>query len=69
MKQELTQEQRDFELDWLTLNKDFTYWLTKSKCMWSLKETNKRYKELRLQLDHAIAMEVLKKKMFNEGIN
>jgi hypothetical protein len=67
-KIELTQEQQDFRLDSLTLNNDFIFWLTKSKCMWSLKETNKRYNELRLDLDHAMAMEAIKRKMFELGI-
>jgi len=67
-KIELTQEQQDFRLDSLTLNNDFIYWLTKAKCMWSLKETNKRYNELRLDLDHAMAMEAIKRKMFENGI-
>lgn len=69
MKQELTEEQRDFRLDDFTLNREFTFWLTKAKCMWNLKETNKRYNELRVELDHATALEVLKKKMFQMGIN
>lgn len=69
MKQELTEEQRDFRLDDFTLNREFTFWLTKAKCMWNLKETNKRYNELRVDLDHATALEVLKKKMFQMGIN
>ena len=67
MKQELTREQKEFELDWITLNRDFTYWLTKSGCMWNLKETNKEYRFFRLSLDHASAMESLKRKMFNLG--
>jgi hypothetical protein len=67
MKQELTQEQKDFKLDMITLNNQFTYWLVKAKCIWNLKETNKKYNELRLSLDHATAMETLKRKMFNEG--
>lgn len=68
MKQELTQEQKDFKLDMITLNNQFTYWLVKAKCIWNLKETNKKYNELRLSLDHATAMEVIKKKMFDYGI-
>ena len=63
-KLELTQEQKDFKLDSLTLNNNFTYWLTKAKCMWNLRETNKQYDELRKTLDHASAMESLKRKMF-----
>ena len=66
-KIELTQEQRDFKIDPLTLNNDFTYWLTKAKCMWNLKETNKRYNELRESFDHASAMEKLKRQMFEDG--
>lgn len=68
MEHELTQEQIDFRLDIFTLNNQFIYWLTKAKCMWSLKTTNKKYDELRLTLDHGNAFESLKKKMFQEGI-
>lgn len=64
-KLELTQEQKDFRLDSFTLNNQFIYWLTKSKCMWDLKTTNKEYYKLREELDHATAMESLKRKMFN----
>jgi len=67
-KRELTQEERDFKLDWITLNSQFTFWLTKAKCQWSLRETNKKYDELRLELDHATAMESLKRKMFENGL-
>lgn len=67
-KIELTQEQQDFKLDSLTLNNGFIYWLEKSKCMWNLKETNKKYYELRLSLDHATAMEALKRQMFTNGL-
>jgi len=68
MTQELTQEQKDFRLDQFTLNNQFTYWLVKAKCLWNLKETNKRYNELRLTNDHATAMETLKRKMFVVGL-
>lgn len=64
-KLELTQEQKDFRLDSFTLNNQFIYWLTKSGCMWDLKTTNKEYDKLREELDHATAMESLKRKMFN----
>lgn len=64
-KLELTQEQKDFRLDSFTLNNQFTYWLVKSGCMWNLKTTNKEYDKLREELDHATAMESLKRKMFN----
>lgn len=67
-KIELTQEQRDFKLDPLTLNNDFTFWLVKANCMWNLKETNKKYDEFRLTLDHASAMEALKRQMFSNGL-
>lgn len=67
-KIELTQEQKDFRLDALTLNNDLIYWLTKSKCMWNLREANKRYEEFRLTLDHAMSMEALKRQMFVNGI-
>lgn len=67
-KVELTQEQIDFKLDSLTLNRDFDYWLTKAKCMWNLKETNKKYNELRKEFDHATAMEKLKREMFVNAI-
>lgn len=66
-KIELTQEQKDFRLDDFTLNKDFMFWLEKSKCMWNLKETNRKYNELRETLDHATAMETLKRRMFEDG--
>ncbi len=46
-KIELTQNQKDFKLDSLTLNNQFTYWLVKSGCMWDLKTTNKEYDKLR----------------------
>jgi hypothetical protein len=67
-KIELTQEQKDFRLDSFTLNNQFTYWLVKSGCMWDLKTTNKEYEKLRDELDHASAMESLKRKMFNLAI-
>lgn len=67
-KRELTLKEKEFKLDDLTLNNDFIYWLTKAKCMWNLKETNRQYNELRKELDHATAMETLKRKMFVEGI-
>lgn len=67
-KVELTQEQKDFRLDSYTLNKDFIYWLTKANCPWNLRETNKKYNELRLELCHATAMETLKRQMFTNGI-
>lgn len=67
-KIELTQEQKDFRLDAFTLNNDFIYWLAKAKCMWSLRETNKKYNELRLELDHAMAMDILKRQMFTNAI-
>jgi hypothetical protein len=67
-KIELTQEQMDFKLDPFTLNKDLMYWLEKAKCMWNLKETNKKYEELRLTLDHAMAMEALKRQMYSNGL-
>lgn len=67
-KRELTQEEKDFRLDSFTLNSHFTFWLTKAKCMWNLRETNKKYEELRLELDHATAMESLKRKMFENGL-
>jgi hypothetical protein len=67
-KIELTQEQKDFRLDSFTLNNQFIYWLTRSKCMWDLKTTNKEYNVLREELDHASALESLKRKMFNLGL-
>lgn len=67
-KIELTQEQKDFKLDSLTLNRDFDYWLTKAKCMWNLKETNQRYNDLRFTLDHAMAMEALKRQMYSNAL-
>jgi len=67
-KIELTQEQKDFRLDSFTLNNQFIYWLTKAKCMWDLKTTNKEYDKLREELDHATALESLKRKMFNLGL-
>lgn len=67
-KIELTQEQKDFRLDSLTLYNDFSYWLIKSKCTWNLKETNTLYDNFRKTLDHAMSMEALKRKMFENGI-
>lgn len=67
-KIELTEEQKDFVLDPLTLNNQLIYWLTKAKCMWNLKETNKKYKELRISMDHATVMESLKRQMFLNGL-
>lgn len=67
-KVELTQEQIDFKLDPLTLNNQFIYWLTKANCMWNLKETNKKYNEMRKDFDHTVSMENLKKQMFLNGI-
>lgn len=68
MKIELTQEQKDFKLDTLTLNNQFIYWLTKAKCMWDLKTTNLKYDELRLKFDHGNAMDSLKRTMFQVGL-
>jgi hypothetical protein len=67
MKQEITDEQKSFKLDPLTLNNQFTYWLVKSGCMWNLRETNKHYDKFRLTFDHATSMELVKKKMFEVG--
>jgi hypothetical protein len=67
-KIELTEDQKDFVLDPLTLNNQLIYWLTKAKCMWNLKETNKKYKELRISMDHATVMEGLKRQMFLNGL-
>ena len=67
-KLELTEEHKNFRLDDYTLNRQFTYWLTKSKCMWDLKTANNEYNELRKSYDHAIAFEKLKVMMFNLGI-
>ena len=67
-KIELTEDQKDFVLDPLTLNNQLIYWLTKAKCMWNLKETNKKYKELRISMDQATVMERLKRKMFLNGL-
>jgi hypothetical protein len=68
-KIELTEEQKEFQIDPFTLNSQFRYWLLKSKCMWNLKETNKKYKDLRISSDHATAMENLKTQMFLNRIN
>lgn len=68
MQQEITNSQLDFRLDPFTLNNQFIYWLTKSKCMWSLKETNAEYEKMRLTTDHGTAFESLKRKMFQLGI-
>ena len=68
-KKELTQEEKDFRLDSLTLNNQFIYWLTKSICLWNLKETNKKYDDLRDSgLCHSDAFEKLKRTMFEQGI-
>lgn len=68
MEKGLTHEQIDFRLDTFTLNNQFIYWLTRSKCMWSLKLTNEKYEDMRLTMDHGTAFESLKKKMFEFGI-
>ena len=68
MKQELTQEQKEFRLDSFTLNEQFTYWLVKSKCMWDLKTTNEKYNFLRTDVDHSTALETLKRQMFVVGL-
>jgi len=68
-KVELTQEEKDFRLDSFTLNNQFIYWLSKAVCPWNLTDTNKKYDELREELDHATAMEALKRKMFASSIN
>jgi hypothetical protein len=68
-KRELTAEEKEFRLDAFTLNNDFTYWLVKSKCMWTLREANEKYNKLRDEdFDHGSAFDTLKKKMFAEGI-
>lgn len=67
-KFELTEEQKNFRLDDYTLNRQFMYWLVKSKCMWNLKTTNIEYNKLRLTYDHGTAFEKLKIMMFNLGI-
>ena len=67
-KQELTQEQKDYRLDDFTLNNQFLYWIPKAKCIWSLKQANQKYNDLRETLCHSDAFENLKKQMFNEGI-
>jgi hypothetical protein len=67
-KLELTEEQKNFRLDSYTLNRQFTYWLAKSKCMWNLRTTNKEYEKLRKDYDHATAFEKLKIEMFNLGL-
>ena len=68
-KLELTDEQKEFRLDSLTLNNQMMYWLTKSKCVaWNLKKANEEYELLREELDHATAFESLKRKMFELGL-
>ena len=67
-KFELTEEQKNFRLDNFTLYRQFTYWLTKSKCMWDLRTTIIEYEKLRKDFDHATAFEKLKIMMFNLGI-
>jgi len=68
-KLELTQEEKDFRLDSLTLNNQFAYWLERSMCVqWNLKETNERYNSLRIVYCHSDALEALKRKMFEIGL-
>lgn len=68
-KKEMTQEAKEFRLDPFTLNKQLIYWLSKSLCLWSLKEANIKYDVLRDKgLCHSDAFEMLKKKMYQEGI-
>ena len=67
--QELTQEQKDFRLSDLTLNTQFIYWLGKAKCMWTLKECNVKYEELRDGgLTHSESFDKLKRVMFEQGL-
>ena len=64
-KKELTQEEKDFKIDSFTLNNQLIYWVTKSNCMWSLKEANDRYDGLLdTGIGHPEAFEKLKRKMF-----
>lgn len=69
-KKQLTQEERDFRLDDFTLNNQLSYWINKSKCFeWNLKKGNQEYDLLRVTNDHATAMQLLIKKMFELGKN
>lgn len=69
-KKELTQEERDFKLDDFTLNNQFIYYINKSKCFnWTLRIANEKYNALRFKNDHATAMLILTKEMFNLGKN
>lgn len=69
-KRELSESEIDFKMDALTLNRQFEYWLVKSKCIWSLRLTNKKYNSLREEgYCHSDSLEFLKRKMFVEGIN
>lgn len=68
-KTELTQEQKDFRLEPNALNRQFIYWLDKSKCIeWDLRLTNQKYNDLRQYLDHGTAMDKLKREMFKNGL-
>lgn len=67
-KSEITQEEKTFKLDPFTLNKELTYWIVKSNCMWTLKTANKKYDELReMDLRHPDALDGIKRQMFVDG--
>lgn len=70
MKRQLTQEERNYRLDDFTLNKQFIYYIDKSKCFdWTLKKANQEYDLLRVLHDHIDAMQILIKRMFKLGKN
>lgn len=64
----MTQEEKDYKLDDFTLNNQFIFLLTKSKCYdINLATINEEYAKLRLTQNHATTMQILKKRMFDYG--
>lgn len=69
-KRQLTQEERDYRLDDFTLNKQFDYFINKSKCFgWNLKKANEEYDLLRVLHDHTDSLQLIIKRMFELGKN
>ena len=69
-KKELTIEQREYRLDCMTLNNQFSYYINKSKCFgWNLRKANDEYAILRLEHDHFDSFQIIVKRMFELGKN
>jgi hypothetical protein len=69
-KSNQTEEQKAFKLEQRTLNKQFIYWMTKSRCVdWTLRETNDKYDKLRKENDHGTAMMIIQKEMFKNSLD